>query len=101
MRIAQWADASAALGMLDRVGSGKVRHVDVGILWLQQKWLKHIVNFSKIPGQYNCSDLVTKGLGREKCEEFMRELNCQFRKGRAGKAVKIDGAIGKVGRHQD
>ena len=101
MRIALWADASAALGMLDRVGSGKVRHVDVGILWLQQKWLKHIVNFSQIPGQDNYSNLMTKGLGREQCEEFMRELDCQFRQGRAGKAVKIDRAIGEVSRHRD
>ena len=35
------SDAQSALGMLEREGVGKVRHVDVGILWLQQKWLKH------------------------------------------------------------
>ena len=89
MRIALWADANTALGMLDRVGSGKVRHVDVGILWFQQKWLKHIVNFSKIPGQDNYSDLMTKGLSKDKCEGFMRELDCEFRQGRAGIAVNI------------
>ena len=32
-----WADASAALGMIERGGTGKVRHIDFGIRWLQQK----------------------------------------------------------------
>lgn len=30
------ADAKAALGILQREGVGKVRHIDVGILWLQK-----------------------------------------------------------------
>ena len=32
-----WANAKAALGIIERNGVGKVRHIDVGILWLQQK----------------------------------------------------------------
>ena len=32
-----WADAKAALGIIERNGVGKVRHIDVGILWLQHK----------------------------------------------------------------
>ena len=69
-----WADASAALGMIERGGTGKVRHIDVGILWLQQKWLKKQVTYGKVPGAENCSDLLTKGLGREKSEEFIKDL---------------------------
>ncbi len=65
MRVAIWADASAALGMIDRGGVGKVRHVDVGIRWLHHKWLKNQVHFNKVPGKDNVSDLMTKGLGRE------------------------------------
>ena len=30
-------DASAALGILQRKGVGKIRHLDVGCLWLQEK----------------------------------------------------------------
>ena len=33
------SDANTALGMLEREGMGKIQHIDVGILWLQQKWL--------------------------------------------------------------
>ncbi len=42
-----WADAKAALGMIERSGTGKVRHIDVGILWLQQKWLKKQITNGK------------------------------------------------------
>ena len=43
-----WADAKAALGMIERGGVGKVRHIDVGILWLQQKWLKKQVDLERL-----------------------------------------------------
>ena len=42
-----WADAKAALGIIERNGVGKVRHIDVGILWLQHKWLKKQVTFGQ------------------------------------------------------
>lgn len=31
-----WSDASAALGIIHRVGLGKSRHIDTGLLWIQQ-----------------------------------------------------------------
>ena len=31
-------DASAAKGMANRIGTGKVRHIEVHQLWLQEKW---------------------------------------------------------------
>ena len=36
-------DAAAALGILERRGVGKVRHLDVGSLWLQEKQLRKIL----------------------------------------------------------
>ena len=34
--IGVYTDASAAIGMVQRQGMGRVRHIDVGILWIQQ-----------------------------------------------------------------
>ena len=31
-----WGDASAALGIINRRGLGKTRHIDTGLLWIQQ-----------------------------------------------------------------
>ena len=31
-----WSDASAALGIINRTGLGKTRHIDTGLLWIQQ-----------------------------------------------------------------
>ena len=31
-----WGDATAALGIINRRGLGKTRHIDIGLLWIQQ-----------------------------------------------------------------
>jgi thymidylate kinase len=55
-------DAAAALGIIGRKGVGKVRHLDTSVLWLQQKELQQAVQFLKVPGADNTSDLMTKHL---------------------------------------
>ena len=37
-------DAAAALGIIERRGVGRVRHLDVGTLWLQEQQARRIVN---------------------------------------------------------
>ena len=93
VRIEVMADANAALEIIEREGVGKVRHVDVGILWIQQKLLKKIVGFHKLPGTENTADMMTKALNREKGDQFVRDMNGEFRQGRAGKAVRLQGEI--------
>ena len=63
------ADAKAALGIIEREGVGRVRHIGVGILWLQQRWLQESVKFHNVAGTENTSDMMTKGLGREKADQ--------------------------------
>ena len=36
-RIGVYTDASAAIGMAQREGVGRTRHLDTGALWIQQK----------------------------------------------------------------
>lgn len=43
-------DASAAFGILRRSGVGKVRHIDIGILWIHQEWVREIPQFENIMG---------------------------------------------------
>ena len=53
-------DASAALGILQRQGVGRVRHLDVGVLWLQEQQLKRLVDLTKVLGTQNPADLMTR-----------------------------------------
>ena len=53
-------DASAALGVAQRTGLGKLRHLQTGALWLQEQELKKVVRLGKINGADNMSDIGTK-----------------------------------------
>ncbi len=35
--VSVWTDAATALGMINRLGAGKLRHIQVGWLWIQEK----------------------------------------------------------------
>ena len=66
-----YIDASAAIGILEREGVGKIRHIDVGVLWLQQKHLRQDIGFHKIDGTKNPADLMTKGLSAEHITRYV------------------------------
>ena len=55
-----WADASAALSIAKRQGAGKMRHINVKTLWLQEKAIQEVLSYSKIKGQDNPADGLTK-----------------------------------------
>ena len=82
-------DASAALGILERRGVGRVRHLDVGALWLQEQALRRVVEFMKVKGTANPADLMTKHLARELVEQYTDALNIECRDDRASTAVKL------------
>ena len=55
-----WTDSSASKGMCARQGLGKVRHLDVQDLWIQQRVRNGDFELYKIPGERNPGDLFTK-----------------------------------------
>ena len=54
------SDASAAVGIVMRRGLGKVRHIDVTQLWLQEKVASGDIKIMKVKSSENKSDLLTK-----------------------------------------
>ena len=46
-------DASAAIGILDRKGVGRVRHLDIGMLWMQENRLRRVLVIQKVVGTVN------------------------------------------------
>ena len=50
-KIGVYTDASAAIGITQRQGVGKTRHIDVGLLWIQQNAKSGEVNIRKVDGE--------------------------------------------------
>ena len=66
------SDASVAVGIVRRRGLGKVRHLAVADLWVQQKAHRGELIIEKVGGAVNPADLMTKGLDRPKIEQLAK-----------------------------
>lgn len=84
-----YIDASTAIGILEREGVARIRHIDVGVLWLQHKYLRQEIGFKNIDGSGNPADLMTKGLSAEHITRYVEEMLGAYKSGRAGKAVEV------------
>ena len=59
------SDAGAAIGIVMRRGLGKIRHIDVTQLWLQDKVRSGDIKILKVKSSENKSDLLTKHHAQE------------------------------------
>ena len=82
-------DAAAALGIAQRQGVGKIRHLDVATLWLQEQEARKRMQMVKIKGSNNPADLFTKGLTEEVILSHLSKMNLEYMTGRAGVATKL------------
>ena len=89
MRMCIHMDASAALGVIQRKGVGKVRHLDVATLWLHEKQLKEIMEFKKVHGHANAGDMMIKNIPKEVMVRHIEAMNCEWRLGRANVAAQL------------
>ena len=53
-------DASAAIGICRRAGIGRVRHLAVAQLWVQEQLRMGTVRLFKVKGEENVADILTK-----------------------------------------
>ena len=75
-------DASAAIGIASRRGLGKVRHIEVSQLWLQQRVASGDLKVQKVDGVSNLADALTKHLQHGPLEGHMVSVNLEIRGGR-------------------
>ena len=81
-------DSSAAIGVIGRKGNGKLRHVKVGMMWIQEKVEEGEIHIEKVLGTENPADLMTKYLPAGKVDKYMTKLGQEQREGRAEKSLK-------------
>ena len=88
-------DSTAALGMVYRKGVGKVRHIEVQYLWIQDEVYKKKVSVLKVGTRDNPADMLTKSLKRELLEEHVAFVNGHIRSKRDQSAYKLNSIVPK------
>ena len=76
-------DATTGKSIASRRGLGKVRHVEVANLWIQQKVADETIDIQKIKICYNPSDMLTKHLSEENMRHCMELIGAEFLEGRS------------------
>ena len=75
-------DSSAAKSFVCRRGLGRMRHLEIRDLWLQKEVRDGRVEVSKIPGDQNPADLMTKILGTSDIDNRLKGMNIRADRGR-------------------
>ena len=70
-------------GDSERKGCGTLRHINVGLLWVQEKKPRDIIEFKKLEGQVNPADLMAKHVGPATLSDPCRIFNTALGQGRA------------------
>ena len=82
-------DASAAIGIIERKGISKVRHLETDTLWLQEAQARKIQFPCKILGKINPADLMTKQVCARLMSEHLDRMNLRYVDGRAKAEAKL------------
>ena len=82
-------DSTAAIGIVNRKGVGRIRHLEVGKLWIQELREDGGLEVKKVKGTANVADQCTKYLNGGEVERGVEMLGMQFRGGRAERAMEV------------
>ncbi len=88
-------DASATIGIVQRQGLGKLRHIGVQYLWLQERVRDGTLVVKKVPGTDNPADLMTKHLAAIDVERHTEFLSFERYQNRAGAAPMLSVVVNK------
>ena len=83
-------DASAAMGVAQRLGIRKIRHIEVNQLWLQDKVYDGEVRLVKVGTDENLADALTKPVGAADIYKHSLGLGYEMREDRHPLAHKVD-----------
>ena len=86
------SDATAAIGICQRKGLGKVRHLATTDLWIQDKVRSRKLDLVKILGTENPADVLTKYVSRQLMQEATGKLGLRPMAGRPACAPAAMGA---------
>ena len=91
--ISLFSDASAALSIAKRQGAGKMRHINVRTLWLQEKQLQSTLKYTKIEGDENPSDGLTKHVRCELAQKYAKQTHSRLSNDRVRKGLTLASSV--------
>ena len=80
------SDATAAIGIARRRGLGKLRHLDVEDLWVQEQVRNKKVHLHKVLGTENPADIFTKYVDHPILTKALKFMSLAQESGRADSA---------------
>ncbi len=85
-----FTDSSAAMGICNRQGLGKLRHLDTHSLWVQQAVRTGRISVRKVKGTDNPADLFTKHIPtHDKVRQVTGLFGCRHESGRSTAAPTL------------
>ena len=82
-------DSAVAKCIASRRGTGKIRHIDVAELWLQEKVASGLVKVIKVKGEANPADALTKYVGARELLVHCSGANVEKAVGRHALSPKV------------
>ena len=73
-----WTDSSAAKAIANRRGLGKLRHVELKWLWVQDIVKEGRVKLKTVRGTENVADHLTKPKTKAEMEELLKKVGAEF-----------------------
>ena len=74
VNIVMKSDSTSGIALMQRRGLGRLRHLQVKELWLQEKVRAGDIQVEYVPTQENMADVLTKGLGTIKMEQLVNKI---------------------------
>ena len=89
MKIQIKTDASAAKGIASRRGVGKIRHIEVSQLWIQEKVADSTIELIKVHTRDNLADALTKYVGSDELQRHIAHTSHEIMFGRHQLAPEV------------
>ena len=89
-------DASAALAISQRQGLGKLRHINVHWLWIQERIKSGDLSAHKVYGKDNTAELITKHFSGEEISRHLSAMNFEVATGKADKSLILNQVTGAI-----
>ena len=83
-------DATACHAIVSRTGVGRVRHLDVRRLWIQEKAQKGIIRYMRVSRIGHVVDSFTKAATNPEMEAALKKLNPSRPRGRPAAAPQLN-----------
>ena len=83
-------DASAAKGIASRKGVGRVRHVEVHQLWVQEKVSRGEIVINKVEAEDHIAEILTKLVDREKIDQAIKNAGLKRREWRHNSTPQLE-----------